>query len=115
MFHLQSKKFNYRPKEVKFHPAPIYLFTSLVGYKVIMEEDGNKGVENIGAVFLHSNKEKYYLNYFLLLLAPWEYMPPKSQIEELRVFINKYYKNEVLLLLFDKAVEENTIYIIDFK
>jgi predicted O-methyltransferase YrrM len=115
MYHLQSKKYGYRPIEIKFHPAPIYLFTSLAGYKIIMKEDENKGVENIGAVFLHSNKEKYYLNYFLLLLSQWEYMPPKNQIEELRAFIIKYYKNETLLFLFDKGVEENKIYINKFK
>ena len=113
MFHLPTNRY-YIPREVKFHPSQIYLFTSLAGHKVIIE-DTKKGAENIGAVFLHSNKEKYYLNYFLLLLSPWEYMPTKSQIEELRSFILKYYKNEIFLLLFNRAVKENEIYINNFK
>lgn len=113
MFHLPTNRY-YIPREVKFHPSQIYLFTSLAGHKVIIE-DKNKGAENIGAVFLYSNKEKYYLNYFLLLLTPWEYMPTKAQIEELRSFIIKYYKNDQFLLLFNRAVKENEIYINNFK
>ena len=113
MFHLPTNRY-YRPREVKFHPSQIYLFTSLAGHKVIIEDE-NKGAENIGAVFLYSNKEKYYLNYFLLLLTPWEYMPTKAQIEELRSFIIKYYKNDEFLLLFNRAVKENEIYISNFK
>ena len=112
MYHLPTNNY-YSPREVKYHPSQIYLFTSLTGYKVIIE-DKNKGAENIGAIFLHSNKEKYYLNYFLLLLTPWEYMPTKTQIKELRSFISKYYKNDLFLLLFNRAVEENQIYINNF-
>lgn len=112
MFHLPTNRY-YRPREVKFHPSQIYLFTSLAGHKIIIEDE-NKRAENIGAVFLFSNKEKYYLNYFLLLLTPWEYMPTKAQIEELRSFIIKYYKNDEFLLLFNRAVKENEIYIYNY-
>ena len=35
--------------------------TSLLGYKVIIENE-EKGAENFGAVFLNSNNEKNYLN-----------------------------------------------------
>ena len=112
MYHLPTNNY-YSPREVKYHPSQIYLMTSLAGYKVIIE-DKNKGAENIGAIFLNSNKEQYYLNYFLLLLTPWEYMPTKTQIEELRSFISKYYKNDLFLLLFNRAVEENKIYINNF-
>lgn len=112
MYHLPTNNY-YSPREVKYHPSQIYLMTSLAGYKVIIE-DKNKGAENIGAIFLNSNKEQYYLNYFLLLLTPWEYMPTKTQIKELRSFISKYYKNDLFLLLFNRAVEENKIYINNF-
>ena len=112
-FHLPTNRYYY-PREVKFHPSQIFLMTSLAGYKVIIE-DQQKGVENIGAVFLCSKKEKYYLNYFLLLLTPWEYMPTETQIEELRSFILKYYKKHIFLHLFNRAVEENKIYINNFK
>ena len=77
----------YRPKEVKFHPSQIYLMTSLAGNKVTIKDD-NYGAENIGAVFLNPNQEKYYLNYFFLLLTLWDYIPTASQIDELRFFIN---------------------------
>ena len=41
-------------------------------------------------------------------------MPTKTQIKELRSFISKYYKNDLFLLLFNRAVEENKIYINNF-
>ena len=113
MYHLPTHNY-YAPKEVKYHPSQIYLMSSLAGEKIVIE-DKEKGAENIGAVFLYPNKEKYYLNYFLLLLTPWEYMPTETQIKELRSFIKKYYKNKYFLHLFNRAVEENKIYINKFK
>ena len=114
MLHLPTINDYYKPREVKFHPSQIFLMTSLPGYKVIIEDE-KKGSENIGAVFLNSNNENDYLNYFLLLLTPWEYMPSNTQIKELRAFISKYYKKKIFLHLFNRAVEENIIYINNFK
>ena len=88
--------------------------TSLAGNKVIIK-DNKFGAENIGAVFLKENQDKYYLNYFLLLLTPWEYMPTDTQIDELRVFITKYYKEDIYLHIFNRAVSENKIYVKNFK
>ena len=113
MFHLPTNKY-FSPREVKYHPSQIFLMTTLVGDKIIIKDE-NKGAENIGAVFLAPNKEKYYLNYFLLLLTPWEYMPTEKQIKELQTFILKYYNNQLFLLLFNRAVEENKIYINNFR
>ena len=92
-FHLPSNNF-YNPKSIKFHPSQIYLMTSLIGEKIIIP-DKNKGFGNIGAIILYPNHERYYLNYFLLLLTPWDYLPKESYIEELRIFIKKYYKNNL--------------------
>ena len=61
----------------------------------------------MGAVFLYPHQEKYYLNYFLLLLNFWEYMPTDKQINDLRVFIKNYYKKGLYIKLFDKAILEN--------
>ena len=113
MFHLPSNRY-YNPFYIKYHPSQIYLMTSLVGNKIIIK-DLKKGSENIGAVFLYPNQKKYYLSYFLLLLSPWEYLPNDNYINELKIFIEKYYKNELLLLLFNRAVEENKIYIRKFR
>ena len=113
MFHLPTNRY-YKPREVKYHPSNIYLMTALAGDKIIIEDPKN-GAENIGAVFLSSNKEQYYLNYFILLLTPWEYLPASKHIEELRIFILKYYKNQLFLHLFNRAVKENKIYINNFR
>ena len=113
MFHLPTNKY-YNKKEIKFHPSQIYLMSSLAGDKIIIR-DQDKGAENIGAIFLYPNQDKYYLNYFLLLLSPWEYIPNEKQYEELKIFIKKYYKNEIYLHLFDKAYKENKIYVKKFK
>jgi hypothetical protein len=113
MLHLPTINTYYKPREIKFHPSQIFLMSSLSGYKVILEDE-SKNPDNIGVVFLYPNKEKNYLNYFLLLLTPWEYMPSKAEIKELRVFILKYYKKSVFLRLFNRAVKENEIYINNF-
>ena len=112
MYHLPTHKF-YKPKEIKFHPSQIYLMTSLAGNKVAMQ-DNKYGAENIGAIFLNPNQKKFYLNYFFLLLTPWDYMPTDSQIDELRIFIKKYYKKNEYLKFFNKAVSENKIYLDKF-
>ena len=112
MFHLPSNGY-YNTKFIKYHPSQIYLMTSLFGDKIIIKDD-KKGVENIGAVFLYPNQEQYYLNYFLLLLTPWEYIPNENHIMELKIFIKKYYRNEIYLLLFNRSVEENKIYLNNF-
>jgi len=106
-FSYHKSYFNYNSK---IHFSPIYLITSLMGDKAILE---NKeiGLENIGAVRLFSNQDKYYNNYFLLLLSPWEYMPTDNQIDDLRVFIKKYYKRDIYLKIFNKAIKENKIYL----
>jgi hypothetical protein len=114
LLHLPTVNDYYNPREIKFHPSQIFLMTALPGYKVVIEDE-NKEVENIGAVFLNSNNENDYLNYFLLLLTPWEYMPSKNHIRELKVFISKYYKKRIFLSLFNRAVKENNIYINNFK
>ena len=113
MFHLPSHNY-ISPREVKYHPSNIFLMTSLYGDKIIINNK-EKGAENIGAIFLYPNQKRYYLNYFLLLLTPWEYMPDDIHLNELRAFIEKYYKNEIYLNLFNRAIEENKIYINKFK
>ena len=95
--------------EVKYFPSQIYLMTSLAGNKVAIR-DKYYGTENIGSIFLNPHQETYYLNYFCLLLSPWEYMPTDKQIDELRSFISKYYKEEIYLTIFNAAVNHAKIY-----
>ena len=109
MFHLPSFGY-YNPKSIKFHPSNIYLFSSIVGNKIIIPNENNS-IENIGAVILDRNQENNFLNYFLLLLSPWDYLPNKSYINELRIFIKKYYIKDVYLFLFNKSYEENELYV----
>jgi predicted O-methyltransferase YrrM len=99
------------PREVKFTPSNIYLLSSLYGDKLLI----NNELENMGAVFLYKNQKKHYLDYFLLLNGFWEYMPTKSQIQDLRLFIKKYYNNDLFLRLFNNTVTFNQIYINKFK
>ena len=109
MFHLPSHGY-YSVKEVKYHPSMIYLMSSLEGKKYIIK-DPKYGFENICAIFLSQNQEKYYLNYFILLISPWEYMPTDEQLLQLKFFISKYYKEDIYLNIFNRAVKENKIYI----
>ena len=92
----------------------IYLMTALEGKKFIMNHKRFQ-FENIGAIILSKNQEKYYLNYFLLLMSPWEYIPPDEHIEQLKTFIKKYYKKDIYLNIFNHAVNENKLYINKFE
>ena len=69
------------------------------------------GIDNIGVVFLKSKQVNYYINYFILLLSPWQYIPKNKYINELQIFISKYYRNKIYLYLFNKALELNKILI----
>ena len=90
----------------KFFPSCINLFPSLYGDKVLIKK--NKGnMSNIGAAFLYPNQERHYLDYFLLLLNFWEYIPKDNQINDLRLFIQKYYKDRRYINIFDLAVNLN--------
>ena len=108
MYHLPSNN-NFIPAEKKFHPSNILLMSSLFGDKILINK--NDHFSNIGAIRLYPNQYKYYLNYFLLLLSPWEYLPNKNHIDELRVFIKNYYKKDIYSKLFNIAVKENFKYV----
>ena len=44
--------------------------------------------------FSYINQKEHYLDYFLLLLNFWEYIPTDQQINDLTIFIEKYYKEK---------------------
>ena len=60
-------------------------------------------------MFLYNCQENHYLDYFLLLLNFWEYMPSDNQIKDLIKFIKKYYKRKIYLKIFETAVKKNRI------
>lgn len=90
------------------YPSNIVLYPSIYGNKILLRaNDGS--INNMGAAFLYSNQETHYLDYFLLLLNFWEYMPSDNQINDLRIFIKKYYKQDIYLKIFEQAVINNRI------
>ena len=89
------------------HPTQINLMSTLIGKKILLKSNNTNTLLNIGAVFLDKNQKKYYLNYFLLLLNVWSYMPTDKQLEDLREFIIKYYNNSLFLRIYDNAVDFN--------
>jgi predicted O-methyltransferase YrrM len=91
---------------LNYRPTQIYLMSSLFGDKIYVKNKDN-AIENIGAVILHKNQQKHYLDYFLLLTTLWEYMPSESQINDLRLFIKKYYKEDIYFDLFNLSVEKS--------
>ena len=91
---------------LKFYPSNVYLFPNIRGDKILLRSDKIK-LSGIGGIFLHSNQEKYYLNYFLLLLCFWEYLPTDRQINDMKIFIKKYYNNDLYLQIFNIAVNKN--------
>jgi len=92
-------------KSNKLTSTQNYLFSALYGDKIIINHF-NK-ISNIGAIFLYKNQKDHYLDYFFLLMNIWENMPSKAQINDLRIFIKKYYKNDLYLKIFEESVIYN--------
>ena len=92
----------------KFFPSCISLIPAIYGDKIFLYNAKN-GVSNIVAAFLYPNQNTHYLDYFLLLLNFWEYIPKDNQIRDLRAFIQKYYKDKIYIKIFDTAVRYNKI------
>ena len=90
----------------KLFPSCITLFPALYGDKVLLSRN-EENISNMGAVFLYPNQKEHYLDYFLLLLNFWEYIPKKNHLEDLRRFIIKYYKDKIYINIFDTAVQAN--------
>ena len=97
-----NKKLN----EIKVMPTQIYLMSSLIGEKILINHD-LYGFENVGAIRLAEKQQNYYLNYFLLLMNVWQYMPSNKHLIELREFIKKYYKKKIYLRIFDVSLNYN--------
>ena len=112
--YLRKMNNNTTLKYINFHPSNIYLFTTLYGDKIVVKND-KYGIENTGAIFLYKNQERHYLDYFLLLLSPWTYIPKEQHLKELQIFIKKYYKKEIYLYIFNKSIEYNKKYIDNIK
>ena len=95
-------------KTIKIYPSNVNLFPAIYGDKILLGQN-ERDIGNTGAVFLYPNQKSHYLDYFLLLLTLWEYMPTDDQIKDLRIFIKSFYKNDFYLELFNFAVEKNRI------
>ena len=91
----------HRATNSKFFPSCINLIPALYGDKVFINQNQNE-ISNLGAVFLYPNQKEHYLDYFLLLLNFWEYIPKVKHINDLRLFIKIYYKEDIYIHIFDK-------------
>ena len=94
---------------LKTTSTSIFLMSSVVGVKKIFYNE-NKVMENIGLIMLEKNQEKFYENYFLMLLNIWENMLTDEEIFQLRLFIEKFYKKEKYINIFENAVLYNKNY-----
>ena len=97
---------NYNINDARVMPTQIFLMSTLIGEKILLKSENNNFI-NIGVVCLAKNQSQYYLNYFLLLMNIWQYLPNEEQLIGLREFIIKYYNNETYLRIFDYSVEQN--------
>ena len=61
---------------------------------------------NIGAIKLCKEQNKFYKHYFMALGTQWEYMPNEDDLKLMRKFFKKYYGNKYVEI-YDDAVEKN--------
>ena len=99
-----------RRTKYSFYPSCISLIPAIFGKKIILGYSKST-INNIAAIGLYDNQETHYLDYFLLLMNFWEYMPTDRQINDLKFFISKYYKKEIFINIFNKAVSKNKQFI----
>ena len=99
---------------IKRTPTSILLMSTLVGKKKIIYNK-NRIMGNLGFIFLEKNQEKYYENYFLLLMCIWENSLTDEEIFQMRLFIEKYYKKEKYINIFENAILYNKEYQKNFK
>lgn len=85
--------------------APYIIFNAIRGEKYLPSGD-NILTQDIGAVKLDKNQKKFYHDYFRLLGGQWQYFPKEIHINELRIFFNKYYDNDCLIM-FNETIEFN--------
>lgn len=115
MWHLlRAMEIDKKLDEAKVMPTQIYLMSSIIGEKILIKQNLYDFV-NIGAVCLAKSQQNYYLNYFLLMMTIWQYMPSDEQINGLRQFIKKYYKNELYLRIFNNSVDYNRKFFLNLK
>ena len=62
--------------------------------------------QNIGAIKLCKEQNKFYRQYFMALGTQWEYMPDDDDLKMMRKFFRKYYGNKYVKI-YDDAVEKN--------
>lgn len=87
-------------------PTQINLMSVLVGEKILLNKFEYNFI-NVGVICLDKNQEKYYLNYFLLMMNFWQYIPTDKQLSNLREFIIKYYGDKQLLRIYDNSIDCN--------
>ncbi len=78
------------------------------GELILPSYDNNTFSTNIGALKLSKNQKKYYYQYFLILGTQWQYLPSDRELEILKNFFKKHYK-EKYVIIFDNAVEKNKL------
>ena len=107
MLHLLKENIREKIQSVSY--PQLLLMSVLHGEKIIIND--SKGIDNMGVIFLYRNQKEHYLDYFLLLLSFWDYIPTKKQSNEIREFIKKFFNNELYLLIFDIALKNNYNYV----
>lgn len=106
---LHFSKENEKKKIQSVSSPQLLLMSVLHGEKIVIKD--SKGIDNIGVIFLYRNQKEHYLDYFLLLLSFWDYIPSEKQSNEIRTFIKKYYNNDLYLSIFDIALKNNYNYV----
>jgi predicted O-methyltransferase YrrM len=91
--------------------ATRYLFTSVVGEKIMVSSTNEKYISdwtlpNIGAFQITSDTHKYIDGVFYSLAIPWGFIPENYIMDNIRNIVKKYY-DKTKLELFDDAIKAN--------
>lgn len=89
--------------------APYIIFNGIRGQK-FLPSGKNILKQDIGAIKLEKNQQKYYEDYFRLLGGQWQYFPKEIHINQIKIFVTKYYNKECLTI-FEEAISFNRVFV----
>ena len=110
MFHDIGNQINMAGVKDSRHEWAPYIIFNLVKGKKFYPSGDNILLQDIGAIMLDKNQNKYIYDYFRALGGQWEYFLSEIHINILRNFFKKYY-DEICLSIFEEAIKFNRYFV----
>ena len=110
LFHDIGNQINFSGEKGTRHEWVPYIIFNLIRGKKFYPSGDNILIQDIGAIKLEKNQNRFIYDYFRALGGQWEYFLNEEHINLTRDFIKKYY-DELCLSIFDEAIKFNRYFV----